>query len=306
MTTRQVSVGIHVPSAAVTPLDSGPAYAEFFRHVEALGLDAVWTEDRIFHSANMLDPLLLLGWAAANTQRVQLGSAVLVLNLRHAALVARQMSTLHHLAGGRLALGVSLGGHPNEYQSLGVPMQKRVTVFRDSILVLRQLLAGQPVTYQGQYLQLAEATVRPAAQIPIYIGGRVEAALRRAGELGDGWIMGPFGPVEDFPPAWRMVQEAARAAGKDPQALMAGRLLYVSVDEDRERARESLRRFLHGYYGPMFDVDQHAIFGPPQEVTARLRAHVDAGITHLMLGMPTLDVGHLRRLAEEVAPALRR
>lgn len=306
MTTTQVSVGIHVPSAAVTPLDSGLAYAEFFRHVENLGLDAVWTEDRIFHSANMLDPLLLLGWAAANTQRLQLGSAVLVLNVRHAAVVARQISTLHHLAGGRLALGVSLGGRPNEYQSLGVPMARRVTVFRESLAVLRQLLGGQPVTYQGQYLQLADATVRPAAPVPIYIGGRAEGALRRAGELGDGWIMGPFGPVEDFPPAWRVVQEAARAAGKDPQALVAGRLLYVTVDENRERARETLRRFLHGYYGSMFDVDQHAIFGPAEEVSARLRAHVDAGITHLMLGVPTLDVGHLQRLAEEVAPALRR
>jgi probable F420-dependent oxidoreductase len=287
-------------------LDSGPAYAEFFRHVEALSLDAVWTEDRIFHSANMLDPLLLLGWAAANTQRLRLGSAVLVLNVRHAALVARQISTLHHLAGGRLALGVSLGGHPNEYQSLGVPMAKRVTVFRESVAVLRQLLSGKSVTYQGQYMQLADATVRPAAPVPIYIGGRAEGALRRAGELGDGWIMGPFGPVEDFPSAWRVVQEAARTAGKDPQALVAGRLLYVTVDENRERARETLRRFLHGYYGPMFDVDQHAIFGPPEEVSARLRAHVDAGITHLMLGVPTLDVGHLQRLATEVAPALRR
>ena len=306
MTTRQVSVGIHVPSVSVAPLGSGVAYAEFFRHVEALGLDAVWTEDRIFHSANMLDPLLLLGWAAANTQRIQLGTAVLVLNLRHAALVARQISTLHHLAGARLALGVSLGGRPNEYQSLGVPMAQRVTVFRESITVLRQLLAGQQVAYQGQFLQLADATVRPAAPVPIYIGGRVEGALRRAGELGDGWIMGPFGPVEDFAPAWRLVQEAARAAGKDPEALVAGRLLYVAVDDNRERAREALRYFLHGYYGAMFDVDQHAIFGPPEEVTARLRAHVEAGITHLMLGVPTLDVGHLQRLAEEVAPALRR
>jgi alkanesulfonate monooxygenase SsuD/methylene tetrahydromethanopterin reductase-like flavin-dependent oxidoreductase (luciferase family) len=266
----------------------------------------VWTEDRILHSANMLDPLLLLACAATHTQRIQLGTAVLVLTLRHAAVVARQISTLHHLASGRLALGVSLGGRPNEYQSLGVPMARRVTVFRDSLAVLRQLLTGQTVAYQGQYLQLEDATVRPAAAPPIYIGGRVEAALRRAGELGDGWIMGPFGPVQDFPPAWRIVREAARAVGKDPAALVAGRLLYVAVDDDRERARQVLRRFLHGYYGAMFDVDQHAIFGPPQEVTARLREHVQAGITQLMLGVPTLDLAHLRRLAEEVAPALRR
>ena len=272
--TKPVSVGIHVPSSAVAPLGSGEAYAEFFRHVEALGLDAVWTEDRVFHAANMLDPLMLLGWAAACTRRIQLGTAVLVLTLRNAAVVARQVSTLHHLSGGRLALGVSLGGRPEEYLGLGVPMKRRVSLFRESVTVLRRLLAGQPVDLQGEFFRLENAMVRPAAPIPLYVGGHAEGALRRAGELADGWIMGPFGTVRDFPRAWRIVKDALHA-------------------------------FLHGYYGPRFDVDQHAIFGPPREVAARLAEHVDAGITHLMLGVPTLDIAHLQRVAGEVAPAIR-
>jgi alkanesulfonate monooxygenase SsuD/methylene tetrahydromethanopterin reductase-like flavin-dependent oxidoreductase (luciferase family) len=305
MTTKQVSVGIHVPSASVAPLGSGAAYTEFFQQVEALGLDAVWTEDRLFHSANILDSLMLLAWAAANTQRIQLGTAVMVLNLRHAAVVARQVSTLCHLSGGRLVLGVSLGGRPNEYQGLGVPMERRVAVFRESVAVLRQLLSGQPVEQQSSFFHLQDATVRPAAEVPIYVGGRAEGALRRAGELADGWIMGPFGTVQDFQQSWYIVQNAARAVGRDPHVLVAGRLLYIAVDEDRDQARETLRHFLHGYYGSTFDVDQHAIFGPPGEVAARLREHVDTGITHLMLAVPTLDLAHLRRVAEEVAPALR-
>ena len=305
MTNKLVCVGIHVPSASVTPLASGEAYAEFFRQVETLGLDAVWMEDRIFHSANMLDSVMLLGWAAANTRRVQLGTAVMMLNLRNAALVARQASTLYHLSGGRLALGVSLGGRPNEYQGVGVLMEKRVAIFRESIAVLRQLLTGQSVEHRGQFFHLQDATVRPAADIPIYIGGRVEGALRRAGELADGWIMGPFGTVQDFQYSWHMVQDAARAVGRDPDALVAGRLLYIAVDDNRDQAREWLRLFLHGYYGPSFDVDRHAIFGPPGEVAARLREQVDAGISHLMLGVPTLDLAHLRRVAEHVAPVLR-
>ncbi len=272
--TKPVSVGIHVPSSAVAPLGSGEDYAEFFRHVEALGLDAVWTEDRVFHAANMLDPLMLLGWAAACTRRIQLGTAVLVLTLRNAAVVARQVSTLHHLSGGRLALGVSLGGRPEEYLGLGVPMKRRVSLFRESVTVLRRLLAGQPVDLQGEFFRLENAMVRPAAPIPLYVGGHAEGALRRAGELADGWIMGPFGTVRDFPRAWRIVKDALHA-------------------------------FLHGYYGPRFDVDQHAIFGPPREVAARLAEHVDAGITHLMLGVPTLDIAHLQRVAGEVAPAIR-
>ena len=300
-----MSVGIHVPSASVAPLDSGEAYAEFFRQVEALGLDAVWTEDRIFHDANMLDPLMLLASAAVCTRRIELGTAVLVVTLRAAAVVARQVSTLQHLSGGRLALRVSLGGRPEEYAAVGVPMNRRVTVFRESVAVIRQLLAGTAVNHQGQFVRLEKATVRPAAQVPLYVGGHAEGALRRAGAMADGWIMSPFGTVRDFPRLWGVVQDAARAAGRNPDALVAGRLLYVAVDDDRGRAREALRAFLHGYYGPRFDVDEHAIFGPPAEVAARLVEHVQAGITKLMLGVPSLDLPHLRRVAHEVAPLVR-
>ena len=286
-------------------LGSGEAYAEFYRQVEALGLDAVWTEDRIFHAANMLDPLMLLAGAAASTRRIQLGTAVLVLTLRNAAVVARQVATLHHLSGGRLALGVSLGGRPEEYVAAGVPMARRVAVFRESITVLRRLLAGEPVEHHGEFFWLQGATVRPPAPVPLYVGGNAEGALRRAGELADGWIMGPFGTLRDFAPSWRIVQDAARAAGRNADALIAGRLVYVAVHDDRDRARDALRGFLHGYYGSRFDVDQSAIFGPPGEVAARLAEHVQAGITRLMLGVPTLDTGHLQQLAAEVAPMLR-
>src|SRR5205814_1029846 len=83
----------------------------------ALGLDALWTEDRIFHQANLLDPLMLLASAASSTRRIRLGTAVLVLTLRNVAVVARQVSTLHHLSGGRVELGISLGGRPEEYRA---------------------------------------------------------------------------------------------------------------------------------------------------------------------------------------------
>ena len=95
--------------------------------------------------------------------------------------------------------------------------------------------------------------------------------------------MSPFGTERDFPRLWRTVQDAARAAG----------------------ARDALRTFLHGYYGARFDVDQWAVFGPPQEVAARPAEHVRAGITKLMLGVPSLDLAHLRRIARDVAPAVR-
>jgi alkanesulfonate monooxygenase SsuD/methylene tetrahydromethanopterin reductase-like flavin-dependent oxidoreductase (luciferase family) len=302
---KSLSVGIHVPSVSVSGLESGPAYADFFREVEALGFDAIWAEDRILHPAPLADSVVLLSWAAANTTRVLLGTAVMVLNLRRAPVVARQVATLQHLSGGRVVLGVSLGGRPEEYEGLAIPIDRRVRLFRESLTVLRELLEGEPVTATGDFFPLDEAIVRPAAPVPVLIGGLVEPAIRRAGELGDGWIMAPFGSLDEFDRGWRIAREGAAAAGKDPDALIAGRLLYVAVDDDRGRARDALTRFLHGYYGPGFDVDRHAIYGPAAEVRSRLREQVDAGISYLMLAIPTLDTGQLKRLAEDVVPDLR-
>src|SRR5262249_58952969 len=118
-------------------------------------------------------------------------------------------------------------------------------------------------------------------------------ARRGAGGLPDGCCRSACGSVRSFPRLWGVVRGAARAAGRNPDALVAGRLVYVAVDDDRERARAALRKFLHGYYGARFDVDQFAIFGPAREVAARLVEHVEAGITKLMLGGPELDLAHV-------------
>lgn len=303
---KKLSIGIHVPSVSVSSLDDGPAYGAFFRQVEALGFDAIWLEDRIFHPAALADSLVLLSWAAASTRTILLGTAVMVLNLRQAPVVARQVSTLQHLSGNRLALGLSLGGRAEEYHALGVPMDRRVAVFRESVAVLKALLGGEEVERDSAFFPLHGAAIRPAASVPMLIGGIAEAAVRRAGELGDGWIMAPSGSLEDFRRGRDTARQGAAAAGKDPDDLTFGRLLYVAVDDDRARAREAIAGFLHGYYGPDYDVDNNAIFGPADEVSSRLRQQVDAGISHLMLAVPSLDHGHLRCLAEQVAPVLRR
>ena len=115
---KPVSIGVHVPSVSVSGLADGTAYAAYFKIVEDVGLDAVWVEDRIFHPAPLADSLTLLTWAAAATSRIQLGTAVTILNLRQAPVLARQAATLHHLSGGRVTLGVSIGGLSGEDRCL--------------------------------------------------------------------------------------------------------------------------------------------------------------------------------------------
>ena len=168
---KPISIGIHVPSVSVFGLADGAAYAAYFKFIEDAGLDAIWVEDRIFHQAHLADSLTLLTWAAASTYRIQLGTAVTVLNLRQAPILARQSATLQHLSGGRITLGVSIGGRPSEYQALGASMEHRIGLFRESLQVLRLLFTGRTVDLKGNYFCLKDATIRPAADIKILIGG---------------------------------------------------------------------------------------------------------------------------------------
>ena len=151
MASLPVKVGLHVPAASRRQLPSGAEYIEFFKQAESLGFDSLWTEDRVFHDANFLEPLTLLSWAAASTDHIRLGTAVLLLSLRNAPALARQVSTMDHLSGGRLSLGISIGGRPNEYPGLGIRESKRVARLRENIAVLKQLLNGELVTYEGRF-----------------------------------------------------------------------------------------------------------------------------------------------------------
>ena len=308
MRARNIKVGLHIPAASSGPLPSSSEYIEFFKQSEAMGYHSLWTEDRIFHGANFLEPLTLLSWAAANTERIQLGTAVLLLALRNAPALARQISTMDYLSGGRLNLGISIGGRPAEYLGLGLKQSERVAHLRESITVLNLLLSGEPVTYSGKYYKLDEATVKPGVArpggVPLYMGGRVDAVLQRAAEMTNGWIGGPFSPPDDYRMTLDTVHEYARRVGRDIRDLEAGKLVYVSVDDDKQRALEKLKPFISDYYGQRIDITEHGVFGPAEEVIERLRSYSEAGVTMFMLGVPTLDIAHIERIAKDVIPYL--
>jgi alkanesulfonate monooxygenase SsuD/methylene tetrahydromethanopterin reductase-like flavin-dependent oxidoreductase (luciferase family) len=222
--------------------------------------------------------------------------------------MAKTTATLDYLSGGRLILGVSLGGRDNEFEPLGVSMQQRVSRLRENLTVMRQLWTEPQVTFHGRHYHMDNVSMEPKPVqkpgIPILMGGRAEAVLKRSAEEADGWISGGQGTPEAFREAWQKVRSYAQAAGKDPDALEAGKLMYISVGEDRERCREQLRVFIHAYYGPQFDVDANCAFGPPAVCAARIQGFLDAGAKTVMLGPPWPDVEQARRIATEVVPCL--
>ena len=301
-------VGILIPGSFAGTPPTLPEFTAFFRCADDLGLHALWVIDRIFHTVNILDPMTLLTCAAAVTSRIRLGTSVLLFALRNPVLMAKTTATLDYLSGGRLILGVSLGGRDNEFEPLGVSMQQRLSRLRENLTVMRQLWTEPQVTFHGRHYHMDNVSMEPKPLqkpgIPILMGGRAEAVLKRSAEAADGWIAGGQGTPEAFREAWQKVRGYAQAAGKDPDALDAGKLMYISVGADRERCREQLRAFTHAYYGPQFDVDANCAFGPPEVCAAKIQGFLDAGAKTVMLGPTWPDVEQVRRIAHEVVPRL--
>jgi alkanesulfonate monooxygenase SsuD/methylene tetrahydromethanopterin reductase-like flavin-dependent oxidoreductase (luciferase family) len=300
-------VGLVVPNRWT---HRGPTIAElhaFYGRADSWDIDSLWVTDRLIHpTVSMLSPLLLLSYAAALTDRVRLGTIVLVLSVRPTLEVARQAATVDYLSGGRLSLGVSIGGRgPEVEQMRAAPGGPRE--FEESLDLLR-VYWGQPTVGKrpDELPPVQPVHPRPVQPggIPILIGAgsRKEAGVRRAGRLADGWLMGTPGPtVEDFTRGWDLVRESAVAAGRDPAMLRNGKLIYARVcgatPSARTAARAEIDREIDAYYGPL-KLNHAIVAGTVQEIADEVLAYGEAGCEQVVLFCPGGDTGRLEQLAE--------
>ena len=294
----------------------------FFQRAEELGFHSLWITDRLFHTINLPHCLTLLTYAAACTSRIELGTAVLLLSLRHPADVARQAATLDVLSGGRLTLGVALGGWGTEYDAMSMPQSQRVGRLEEGMTVLRKLWTETDVTFHGKYYHLEKANVAPKpvrpGGIPLPMGAATPLGQQRAGRIADGWITAAHGTPESFERSWNLVQEAARQAGRDPSTLTNRAALYTNLDPDKDRARRDMMAYLSAYYGEgrfataderevsLFQrLERDTVATTTQEVTQIVRAFGEVGCQTVALHFPWPDVAQLELIAAEVMPALR-
>src|SRR6202034_3870112 len=162
--------------------------------VDRCGFDSLWAGDHISFAVPILDPLLQLAHAAVVSRRLTLGTSVLLLPLRHPTPVAKQVTTLDHLTEGRLILGVGVGGEfPKEYAACDVPHNERGARLAEGVQVLRKFFGGNPFSHKGRFYGPSDdVPMRPPPRQPggppIWFAGRKDAALRRIGRLGDGYL----------------------------------------------------------------------------------------------------------------------
>ncbi len=223
----KVRIGIS-PGPAGVPGQFDAAVAR----LEQAGVDSLWLSEMVY--GPLADPVAGMTWALARTERLKVGTGIMVLPGRHPVLVAKQLATLAGLAPGRVLPVFGLKpARPGELAAFGVPPGRRGDVFDEALELLRLLLssAPQPVDFAGRFFAVRAASVGPAPAKPldIWLGGSAAGALRRVGRLGDGWL-GSFLTPAEAAVARRLITEAADTAGREVDPEHFGISLAVGPD----------------------------------------------------------------------------
>jgi probable F420-dependent oxidoreductase len=282
--------------------------------VDRSGYDSLWVGDHISFALPILDPLLQLAQAAVASRRLQLGTAVYLLPLRHPTPVAKQVSTLDHLTEGRFVFGVGVGGEfPKEYEACGVPLGERGARLSESLTVLRKLWTGEPASHDGRFFKFEGVTMQPpprqAGGPPIWCGGRTDAALRRIGRMTDGWMSYVVTP-EMFRDGLGKIAAAAKEAGRVfDRGFATAHLLFTRIDDTYEKALDAATISLSTRYAMDFRkaAQRYCALGPPERIVESIRRFHEAGARHVILdfvGPYEERDRQIERFASEAFPLL--
>ncbi len=245
------------------------------------GLDHVFVADHIsFQTGFGMDGLVQAATAAALAPELTVYVGVYLLALRHPVPVARQIASIAESAPGRLVLGVGVGGEDrHEIEICGVDPRTRGRRTDESLVALRGLLSGKPATHDCEFFCFEEALIKPAPNppVPVVIGGRSNAAVRRAGRHGDGYL-GVWCSPRRYGEVLAQVSEEAERAGRGEVAWQHGLQVWVGVDDDRNSARDRLAAEMKRVYRISFDhFERYSPYGSPDEIAEFLAPYAEAG-----------------------------
>ena len=294
------------------PWTAGPDGIElFWKFVdlcETTDIDSVWFSERLTSPQPVLEPMTTMAAVAARTRRLKFGPSVLIAPFRSPVLLARELAMIDYLSNGRMLPAVGVGAEQDrEFRASGVPVKERGRRTDETIRILRQCWAEDEVTYEGEFWQLDKITVLPKPRqqpFPLWIGGNTEVAMRRTGQLGDGWIPSFITP-EAFAAGVVKTQAFAQAAGREVPEDHFGVLIYFGFDDDPARARAVAAPFIPRNRADDATLGRSAAFGPPALLVERLEQYVRGGASKFILRpMVPHDrmLDQLAQLAEEVVP----
>jgi alkanesulfonate monooxygenase SsuD/methylene tetrahydromethanopterin reductase-like flavin-dependent oxidoreductase (luciferase family) len=269
-------------------LDQGPETARaFLAQAGRAGIDHVCCGDHVsFFGGLGFDGLTQATALTMLHPTLPVHTGVYLLPLRHPVLVARQLADLARIAPGRLVFGVGIGGEDrHEVAICGVDPATRGLRMNECLTIVRELLTGKPVTYHGQFFDLDDAAIAPAPAepIPLIVGGRSDAAIRRAGRFGDGWL-GIWNSPRRFAAAVELAaEEAARAGRADPPRRHAMQV-WCGLADSKQAARASVAPAMESFYQlPFESFERYCPYGTPADVAEFLAPYAAAGCTEFNL-----------------------
>lgn len=299
-----VDVGIALPQA----LDecSDPTHlAAYCSWLEGLGFDGLWVSDS--DTPGAFDPLSVLSCAAGATERVRLGVAVLLTPLREPVQLARLLATIDQLSGGRLDVGVGLGGSTEAYPRHGLSADRRVQRYTQGLELLRRLWSEELVTSHTPWWQI-DGMPRPLTPVqrphpPVWFGARRSPALRRAAWDGDGWIGAGSMTSVEFAEALHELEQHLRAAGRDRETYVVSKRVYVHVHDDGPTPPVAVRQWFSRHYGDELLADRFAVVGGASACADQLLELVALGLDHVILHPVANHSAQVQLLVEQVLPA---
>lgn len=316
MAGADVKFGVAMRNFTAHPeLPDAGALLDYGVRLEELGFESVWVWDHILLGVDphfpILDSLTLLTALSARTSRIKLGTGVLVLPLRNPLVLAKQISSMDLISGGRLLLGVASGWYKREFDAVGVPFEKRGNIMDQSIEIMTRLWQEDMV--RGEYpphnlrnsVMFPKPVQRPYPKL--FIGGYADRVLKRAGTKGNGWLTYFYTP-ESFAKYWSKVQKFAEEAGRDPSSLESTNQLPIMVGNSLAEIEGPMNEWLHtewDYADWSESTADSAIMGTVDECVEQLQAHIDTGVNRLIFVPYKYEAEQVDIIAREIVPRLK-
>ena len=287
---------------------------ELVQRLEAIGYDSVWTGDHMSFHNPIHESITLLASYAPITRKIKLGVGVYLLALRPPAVAAKQAATLDVLSGGRLIFGVGVGGeNPKEFELCGVPHKERGARVNEAIDVVRTLWRDSPATFHGRFTRFDSVSIDPKPlqqPPPIWIGGRSDAALARAGRQGDGW-MSYVVQADRYAQSLDKIRAAAATAGRSMDKFTAAHLVFITIGRDYEAAKRAWVSVLSRRYAQDFEplAKRYGVIGTPEQCAEQLERFRAAGCNYFVMsaiGEPRDERTQLEAIAAEIIPRFSR
>lgn len=297
-----------------TTLRSPYNVAELAQEIENLGFDILGCGEHVSFHGETANGFVSLSVAAGVTKSIRLMSAITLVPLYPAALLAKLGAALDVASGGRYTMGVGVGGEfPNEFEACGVPVKERGARTDDALEVLTRTWSETDVSYEGRFTTLKNFSLKPLPiqkpRPPIFVSGRSEAAMRRAAKYADGWIPYMYTP-EHLADSIEKIKAYGEEEGRDMSDFTFGMYIFSAVHEDKDTAVKYAADRLSVQYAMDFSrrVHRFALAGDPATCQSRLQEYVDAGASMVFVSSacPQEYIDrNIEMLAKDVIPAFR-